>query len=128
MEEMRRTSGAPMFDRRAAGAMRNSNRRSTDWIGRRFSRRVVSVSDWKIWKAVAAGILADRGPRRRALTGFAAALLAMFAVGLWGIDGWLAESIWRFAIYWLLCAGLALFVMLFALFDLLATLREERDR
>lgn len=86
------------------------------------------VSDWKLWKALAAGILADRMHRRRALTGFAVALLAMFALGLWGIDDWLGASLWRFAIYWLVCAGLAVFVMLFALFDLLAVLREERDR
>ncbi|MCH7225546.1 hypothetical protein [Haloferula sp. A504] len=86
------------------------------------------MSDWKLWKATAAGVLAERRLRRRALTGFAATLLGMFALGLWGIDGWLSDSVWRFAIYWLFCAGLALFVMLFALYDALAALREERDR
>lgn len=86
------------------------------------------MSDWKIWKATAAGILADRKARRRALAGFAWALLGMFALGLWGIEAWLGESLLRFALYWLFCAGLALFVMLFALFDLLAVIREERDR
>ncbi|GAA5477514.1 hypothetical protein Hhel01_01000 [Haloferula helveola] len=55
-------------------------------------------------------------------------MLAMFAIGLWAIDGWLAESVWRFAIYWLFCAGLAMFVMLFALFDALSVIKEERDR
>lgn len=86
------------------------------------------MSDWKIWKAMAAGILAERQARRRALGGFATAMLGMFALGLWGIDGWLAGSLWRFGSYWLLCAGLVLFVLLFALYDVLAVLREERDR
>lgn len=86
------------------------------------------MSDWKISKATAAGILADRRLRRRALTGFASVMLGMLALGRWGIDGWLDESLLRFAIYWLLVGGLALFVMLFALFDALAVIREERDR
>jgi hypothetical protein len=86
------------------------------------------MSDWKIWKATAAGILAERRLRRRALSGFAVAMLGMFALGLWGIDGWLAASPWRFALYWVFCAGLAVFVMLFALFDALAVIREERER
>lgn len=77
---------------------------------------------------MAAGILAERQARRRALSGFATVMLGMFALGLWGIDGWLAGSPWRFAIYWLLCAGLVVFVLLFALFDALAVLREERER
>jgi hypothetical protein len=86
------------------------------------------MSDWKVSKALAAGILADRRLRRRALTSAASLLLGMFALGLWGIDGWLGESLWRFGGYWLLCAGLAFFVLLFAVFDLLATLKEERER
>lgn len=90
--------------------------------------QAAAMSDWKLWKAIAAGILAERRSRRRALTGFLAALLAMFALGLWGIDDWLAASAWRFGIYWLFCAGLTLFVLLFALFDLLAVLQEERNR
>lgn len=81
-----------------------------------------------MWKATAAGILAERHLRRRALGGFAVTMLGTFALGLWGIDGWLKESPGRFAVYWLFCAGLAIFVMLFALYDALAVIREERDR
>lgn len=86
------------------------------------------MSDWKMYKAIAAGILAERRLRRKALGGFAAALLGLFALGLWGIDGWLAESILRFGIYWLFCGGMAIFVLLFALLDAMMAIREERDR
>jgi hypothetical protein len=86
------------------------------------------VSDWEVSKATAAGILADRALRRRALTGCALLLLGSFALGRWGIESWLNESLWRFLGYWLLCAGLAFFVLLFALYDLLASVREERQK
>ncbi|MGE9270492.1 MAG: hypothetical protein ACQKBU_06790 [Verrucomicrobiales bacterium] len=77
---------------------------------------------------MARGILRDRGARRRMLGGFAASMLAMLSVGLWGIDGWLGESSLRFGLYWAICAMLCLFVMLFALFDALSVIREERDK
>ena len=83
---------------------------------------------WEMDKAAAAALLADRGRRRRALGGFAAAMLAMLALGLWGIDGWLEKSLLRFTLYWCGCGVLSLFVMLFALFDALAVIREERGR
>jgi hypothetical protein len=79
-------------------------------------------------KAAAAGILRDRGLRRKYLGIFATVMLGMLALGLWGIDDWLSESVARFAIYWLFCGGWCLFVMLFALFDALSVVREERDR
>lgn len=85
-------------------------------------------SQWEMDKAAAAGILADRRSRRRVLAWFALAMLGMVAVGLWGIDEWLQRSIVRFGLYWLVCGGLSLFVMLFALFDALAVIKEERER
>jgi len=83
---------------------------------------------WDVNKAAAAGILGDRDQRRRVLAGFALAMMGMVALGMWGIDGWLRGSIWRFGLYWGACGLLCLFVMLFALFDALAVIREERDR
>ncbi len=85
-------------------------------------------NQWEIDKAVAAGILADRGKRRRALGIFAAVMIAMLLIGLFVIDEWLAGSIVRFALYWVACGGLCLFVMLFALFDALAVIKEEKER
>lgn len=87
-----------------------------------------SNSQWEIDKAVAAGILADRSKRRKYLGIFASAMIAMVLAGLYWVDGWLAESLMRFAIYWLVCAGLCLFVMLFALFDALSVLKEEKSK
>lgn len=81
---------------------------------------------WEMDKAAAAALLADRTRRRRALGGFALALLAMLALGLWKIDGWLTGSLLRFAVYWGLCGLGCLFVMLFAVFDALASIREIR--
>ena len=81
---------------------------------------------WEMDKAAAAALLADRTRRRRVLGGFALALLGMLALGLWGIDGWLTESLMRFAVYWGLCGLGCLFVMLFAVFDALASIREIR--
>jgi len=78
-------------------------------------------------KEVARGILLDRKSRRKALGAFASVMLGMFALGLWGIDGWLKESPMRFGIYWALCGLLCLFVMLFALFDALSAIKEERE-
>lgn len=85
-------------------------------------------AQWELNKAVAAGILHDRVQRRKVLSWFAFGLLGMLALGLWGIDGWLGESLWRFGLYWLACAGLCLFTMLFALLDALLAIREERDK
>jgi hypothetical protein len=47
---------------------------------------------------------------------------------LWGIDGWLGQSPLRFIIWWLGCAALTIIIMLFALYDALAVIREERSR
>ena len=83
---------------------------------------------WESNVMMAAAILHDRGMRRRALSGFVVLLLAMFAFGLWVIDGWLTASLWRFAIWWGACFLLALFIVLFAFLDVVAVVREERER
>ena len=79
-------------------------------------------------RAIAAGILKDRTQRRKALGTCAFLLLGMFALGLWGIDGWLERGWVRFAIYWGACGLWCLWVMVFALFDALSVLKEERER
>ncbi|WP_193210897.1 hypothetical protein [Luteolibacter marinus] len=86
------------------------------------------VSDWTAHKGLARSILQDRGMRRQAMGRSVALLLAVFAIGLWGIDDWLDDSLWRFIIWWGGVAFLAVFVVMFALYDALAVIREERDR
>jgi len=84
--------------------------------------------EWAIRKGMAAAILGERGLRRQVLGGFTLVALAMLAVGLWGIDEWLAGSPLRFLVYWAACALWCLWLMLFALYDLLAAINEERAR
>lgn len=85
-------------------------------------------SQWAVNKGIAEAVLRDRGQRRSALGTIAFTMLGMLALGLWVIDGWLKESILRFGLYWAGCGLLCLFVLLFALFDVLATLKEEREK
>lgn len=79
-------------------------------------------------KGIAQGILHDRTLRRRFMFRLAMLMLAIFAIGLWGIDQWLAANIWRFVIWWGACGFLAVFTMLFAFYDALRVIREERER
>lgn len=83
---------------------------------------------WEDCKGIARAILRDRAMRRKIIWRMLMAALLMMAVGLWLIDGWLAAGLWRFVIWWGACAGLTCIVMLFALYDALAVVREERDR
>ncbi len=55
-------------------------------------------------------------------------MLGLFALGLWGIDDWLERSLIRFSLWWLGVAFHTIVVMLFALYDALAAIREERNQ
>ena len=86
------------------------------------------MNDWQSSKGVARNILHDRTLRRKAMARSLVLLLAVFAIGLWGIPGWLQENLWRFVIWWGGCGLLAIVVVLFALYDVMRVIREERDR
>jgi len=93
----------------------------------------VTMSERKVsWIVVILGlaraILHDRAMRRRFLGQLLMLALGMMAVGLWLIGGWLAQHILWFALWWGGCALLTCFVMLFALYDALAVIREEREK
>jgi len=85
-------------------------------------------SDWQASKGLAKSMLHDRSTRRKLMGRSLAVLLAVFAIGLWGIDKWLAANLWRFIIWWGGCAFLALFVVVFAFYDVMRVIREERER
>lgn len=87
-----------------------------------------SPSSWQSNKGVAKGILHDRAMRRRVLTRCLILLLAIFAIGLWGIDEWLRGNIWRFFLWWAGCGLLSLFIVCFALYDAMRVIREEREK
>jgi hypothetical protein len=50
------------------------------------------------------------------------------AAGLWLIDRWLAENLWYFLGWWAFCGLNTLVLILFALYDALAVIREERGK
>lgn len=77
---------------------------------------------------IARAILRDRAARRRVLGQMLTGALALMAVGLWGIGGWLQESLLRFALWWGVCGVITVVVMLLALYDALAVIREEREK
>ncbi len=83
---------------------------------------------WSTSKALAAGMLHDRAVRRNLMTRLLVAVLAILALGNWAIADWLGANIWRFVLWWGACALLTGFLLLLALYDALAVVREERDR
>ena len=83
---------------------------------------------WRDCKATARAILQDRAARRKFIGRMLMTALVMMAAGLWLIDGWLAAGVMRFLLWWAGCAGLTCVVLLFALHDALAVIREERGK
>lgn len=83
---------------------------------------------WQNDKQVARAILADRQTRRRWLAGFLMLALGQFVLGLWVVDDWLAGGAWRFLLWWSACGVVTLWLMLFALYDALMVIREEKKR
>jgi peptidoglycan biosynthesis protein MviN/MurJ (putative lipid II flippase) len=87
-----------------------------------------SASRWPANKGVARGILHNRTLRRRVMGRFLLLLIAVFAIGLWVIEEWLRQDIWRFFLWWAGCGALAVFIVMFAIYDVFAVLREERGK
>ncbi len=85
-------------------------------------------SGWESQKNLARMILRDRGERRKLLFRMLMAALLIMAAGLWLIDGWLSENPWRFLLWWGGCGLLTIIVLVFALYDALAVIREEREK
>ena len=84
-------------------------------------------SDWENSKGLAKAILHDRPTRRKWMARWLFATLAWMAVGLWVVDSWLAENVARFALWWLFSGFLAVVLMIFALYDSVTVVKEERD-
>ncbi len=80
---------------------------------------------WEDCKGIARSILHDRAARRKVIGRMLLAALLVMAAGLWLVDGWLASSPWLFLLWWGGCAALTCLVMLFAVYDALAVVREE---
>lgn len=84
--------------------------------------------DWQTDKRVARSMLRDRDTRRKIMARMLLIALGMMACGLWLIDGWLKGSPWMFLVWWGLCALITCMTMMMALYDILAVIREEREK
>lgn len=91
-------------------------------------RMVMPSGGWNDSKLLARALLRDRQARRRLILRLLWVPLLMLAAGRWGIDEWLAEHPLRFLAWWGTCGVLTLMVILFAVYDALAVIREERDK
>lgn len=83
---------------------------------------------WTDSKLIARAILHDRAARRKVIGRLLLFDLLLMAAGLWLIDDWLAKDPWRFLLWWGGCALATGLVLLFALYDSLAVIREEREK
>lgn len=84
--------------------------------------------DWESDKRVARAMLRDRETRRKIMARLLAVALGLMAGGLWVVDGWLAKNVWFFLGWWALCAFFTCAAMLMAVYDMLAVIREEREK
>jgi hypothetical protein len=83
---------------------------------------------WQDSKRLAMAMLHDRALRRRWIGRMLLADLLFMAAGLWWVDGWLLGNPWRFLIWWAACAAFTCLIMLCAIYDALAVIREERAK
>lgn len=83
------------------------------------------------WVAVCIGlarmILHTRELRRKVLFRLLIALLIVTVLGAWPLADWLASSFWLFLIWWGVCMFYACFVIMLAIYDMAAAIKEERD-
>ena len=84
--------------------------------------------NWEASTGLARAILHDRAERRKWLGRMVLPPLAMLAIGLWVINAWLWQNPLRAILWWGGCAFATLVVLLFALYDALAVVREERTK
>jgi hypothetical protein len=84
------------------------------------------LGSWDSSTGLARAILHDRKERRKWLGCMTLLPLGMIGVGLSGISEWIWENPWRVLLWWGGCALATLVVILFALYDVLAVMREER--
>ncbi|HEX7260667.1 MAG TPA: hypothetical protein VF258_02540 [Luteolibacter sp.] len=83
---------------------------------------------WQASTGLARAILHDRAERRKWLARMTLLPLAMMAAGLWVIGDWIWQSPWRVLFWWGGCAVATIVVILFAVYDARAVIREEREK
>ena len=84
--------------------------------------------DWETDKRVARSMLRNREQRRKIMARMLLVALGLMAGGLWLVGGWLAKNPWYFLVWWGVCALITCMTMVLALYDVLAVIREEREK
>jgi len=87
---------------------------------------VKKSNTWNTSIVLARAILYDRSARRKVLGRIVLVPLAMIGIGVWVLQEWLWQSPWRALFWWGGCTLVTLIVVLFAIYDALAALREMR--
>jgi hypothetical protein len=83
---------------------------------------------WENDKVLARAILRDRMARRKVIARMLMLALGLMATGLWLVDDWLGRNPWWFLLWWAACGLITVLLLLFALYDALAVIREEREK
>lgn len=82
------------------------------------------------WASVCTGIarmiLHTREMRRKVLLQLVIVLLVLVVLGAWPLAGWLSGNMWLFLLWWGASLFYGLMVILLAIYDMLAVLKEER--
>ncbi len=73
-------------------------------------------------------ILKTRKLRRRMLLQLLIVLLLLVLIGAWPLAAWLEQNLGYFMLWWGLSGLYGVMVILLALYDMLAVIREERDK
>jgi len=79
-----------------------------------------------VFTGLARMILHSREMRRKMLFQLVIILLIIVALGAWPMADWLSESVWLFLIWWGISMVYGGLVILLAIYDMLAVIREER--
>lgn len=91
------------------------------------------MSDKKAsWLLVFAGlarmILHSREMRRKMGFQLVIVLVIIVALGTWPLANWLGSNIWLFLIWWGIVMLYLVMVILLAIYDMLAVVKEEREK
>jgi len=89
------------------------------------------MSDKKAsWAMVCVGlarmILQSREMRRKVLFQLVIVLLIIVVLGAWPLANWLSGSVWLFLIWWGISMLYGLMIILLAVYDMAAVVKEER--
>ena len=73
-------------------------------------------------------ILHSREMRRKVLFQLVLVLLAIVCLGAWPLSNWLSSNAWLFLIWWGASMLYGLMIILLAIYDMLAVVKEEREK